>query len=544
MSRAHFKQSAMRHIPTVIPAPPAPLPLTSPPGVQVLLAARNASNWLPSLSLPAIERVMAGRRWAFVTLDDGSSDDTDWLLRTHRTTAARRLHLRLQTPCHSVSHAKNAVLALGATLRAEFPVILMVDADDELLPASMEELLPLLGPEADCVVGTHEIIRLDGWPGLIHGDEMVGGGRFEFGTWATLFHHRVIPANGELFQDSNPVHEDAMAYAAMAVSGVRITGHRTAPVYRHHLRRGSVSIKHDEAQMRAAWEHFQARKRHLLTPQAPQAFCSVATRELLRETLVMLHSLRQCHSEPVYLLCDEAVQGAVEKAGLPAVHCRRIEQFPTAPAHWFGYHNKTAVCLKPAALEWALQTHDNALFLDADVVVLQPFGAWPGDLAMAPHHYPLPRARAAEHEAKYGRFNTGMVFCRDREFPAWWQRELPHSQFVDQQCTNWVNEKFAVHPLPPQYNVGFWRLKGLPKHITRACDLAFFCGISTGATLQLGGAPLQSLHIRLFTDMPLFAPMRRMARWALARSAQHAGLWRTIQQVEREFEIHAPNHSN
>ena len=106
----------------------------------------------------------------------------------------------------------------------------------------------------------------------------------------------------------------------------------------------------------------------------------------------------------------------------------------------------------------ALANHDNTLFLDADIIILdslQEFFESP--IVLSPHYYP------EEDELKgfeFGFYNAGYVFCAVNSFPNFWKYlYLNNSLFFEQECMNRIPETHLIQTFSKEHNVGFWRGK-------------------------------------------------------------------------------------
>ena len=127
------------------------------PRVSVVVPAHEAAETLPK----ALDSLLAQRyeEWEAIVVDDGSSDATasiaeSYAARDHRLRVVRRAQ-------GGASAARNTGIAAG---RGEW--LLLLDADDWLLPHTLERLVEIVGsvPEADAAFGLATRVGPSGEP--------------------------------------------------------------------------------------------------------------------------------------------------------------------------------------------------------------------------------------------------------------------------------------------------------------------------------------------------------------------------------------------
>jgi hypothetical protein len=192
----------------------ADLPNSKGKGIQVLMGAKNAEKYLPEM-LKSIERVFKNvDKWAFITLNDCSEDATSIILKEHKSSCSKRIHIKNESPSHNVSHVKNKLFQIAKTIQDEYPYAYMVDADDEVLPAILNLYEEIKESNADCIIGSHEVIDLNGKSRIANANNFYDY-KFCFGTWASIINLKCVPNDGLCFRSEYPCHEDAMFYARM-----------------------------------------------------------------------------------------------------------------------------------------------------------------------------------------------------------------------------------------------------------------------------------------------------------------------------------------
>ena len=206
-----------------------------------------------------------------------------------------------------------------------------------------------------------------------------------------------------------------------------------------------------------------------------QSFCFVVTSNIKREAAMMLKSLRKFHSQPVYCICDEDSKRfllAEKLAESVRFSITTEEELKLLENNLFSdkscvannIHKPAEILKKMDVMNIALANHDNTLFLDADIIMLdslQEFFESP--IVLSPHYYP------EEDELKgfeFGFYNAGYVFCAVKSFPNFWKYlYLNNSLFFEQECMNRIPETHLIQTFSKEHNVGFWRGKEIPNKV-------------------------------------------------------------------------------
>lgn len=195
-----------------------------------------------------------------------------------------------------------------------------------------------------------------------------------------------------------------------------------------------------------------------------ESFCLVATVEVKIEASILLYSLRQHHSQPVYVLTDTETKKYLDRFNFGDVHyilAAEKSDLKTASEvvgdkfnHINTFHRAECILKKMEAMEIALSQHGNTFFLDSDIIILgnlqENFCA---DLCLSPHFNQDPLADEIS-----GKFNAGYIFCANKGFPAWWRDQFLNSgTFYEQECLNRADLFFDTQAFNSRHNAGFWR---------------------------------------------------------------------------------------
>ena len=127
-------------------------------GIQVVVTAYNTSEYLERC-FRGIENSLKGRKWILVFSNGGSTDDT--LERAVFLSRNFKSHIVNNLRAKDVSEAKNKTLELTHRFKEEYPAVMMMDSDDEMIPDRVKLLDYLLEAKGLFAVGDYNLI-LDG----------------------------------------------------------------------------------------------------------------------------------------------------------------------------------------------------------------------------------------------------------------------------------------------------------------------------------------------------------------------------------------------
>lgn len=216
-----------------------------------------------------------------------------------------------------------------------------------------------------------------------------------------------------------------------------------------------------------------------------ESFCFTTSINRISEAKILLKSLRQHHSQPIYIHCDWLSQLVIERLGYenliinPIInekYLKHITEIYTKDKYKVleqmhhcrsDYIFAKLICLKKAMMKF-----NNTFFLDTDVIVLDNLQEnFTEKLCLSPAFF----APESMHQGfEYGFYNAGYLFCEDRGFPQYWiDRFLNDSVFYEQECMNRFCHVYKFQTFPRSHNFGFWRggdevksPKSLHVHIT------------------------------------------------------------------------------
>ena len=206
-----------------------------------------------------------------------------------------------------------------------------------------------------------------------------------------------------------------------------------------------------------------------------ESFCSVANKSRKEEVLALALTLRAFHDQPLYLVCDEETKTFLGERGAKNVeyitsiteeNTREIkEKHFSKPVEdmWENvaagkYFSPECIYKKMEAMEHALKKHENTFFLDSDILIIESLqDNFQNEIVLSPNYVD---PKVSSHSKLYGFFNAGYIFCANKTFPEFWRSAfLNRSKFFEQECLNYIAEKYDVGTFSEKHNYGWWRMK-------------------------------------------------------------------------------------
>jgi hypothetical protein len=193
------------------------------------------------------------------------------------------------------------------------------------------------------------------------------------------------------------------------------------------------------------------------------AACSVVTKHVLEEYFVMRRSflLYGNVADRWHVRCDRESAHAIQ-ATYPDTSIEVFaETAPDYDSQWsLEFRQIVEQKMHTIGDCWHKWQCSGVLFLDADLVfigrVTPDLSHVTTDVLLTPHYWGSDKDSRSQ---RYGYFNSGFVFTRNRAFNDWWlQSFLSHPlEFTDQWCLNIASKKFSIARAPKTWNVGYWR---------------------------------------------------------------------------------------
>jgi len=210
-------------------------------GIQVVISAYNVEKYLIGCLL-SVEESCKNHDWNLIFVDDGSTDHTFELAKDYIKNSSCQNHIITKyEKAKNVAQAKNRALKLTQKFKEKYPVICVMDADDEMIPTRIDYLLPkLLSDKGLFIVGDYIIYVKNLEPQYV--DVNKDKQNLRFGIWATLFHQCLIPENGRFFDENIDIYSDFFKWRELKrKNNINFIFHSGQPVHRFFRRKDSVS---------------------------------------------------------------------------------------------------------------------------------------------------------------------------------------------------------------------------------------------------------------------------------------------------------------
>lgn len=454
------------------------------------MAAHNSERFIER-TLSSINATFegSGRQYALVIADDASSDLTLQKARRFQSTAAYRSTLGFpKASC--VGESKNRASMMAVPFLEQFPWVLWMDDDDEMLPGRLHLIDRMEEHGQRAAVGDW-IHSFDGGARkeAITGDWSVANRCFS--PCMTAIHGSLIPKSGKYFHHApHNVYEDLSTHTLMSNRGVHWCYHGGSPVHIYH-RRGD------------SWSGFGDRSTEILENSVEyigrfrnetniRSFCTVAIgSHAISELRLMVKTLRLHNNhQPLTILTDPV--GAIEIADLDLTDDERgimrivveheLDKMAAMFPEWSTKYQ--AANLAPAAMlskmrviEGAINEFGNTLFIDSDQIFLREINEQvTQDVALlheGPNTMSWPMGSSDWSIQFLGAYNGGMAFfSRDSlDSVDWWRKNYlecymwcgddtkPHGGFNEQSSLEMIAASRPIHALHRGYGVSSYRLK-------------------------------------------------------------------------------------
>ena len=206
-------------------------------GIQVVVTAYNTSAYLERC-FRGIENSLKGRKWILVFSNDGSTDDT--LERAVFLSRNFKSYIVNNPKAKNVSEAKNKTLELTHRFKEEYPAVMIMDSDDEMLPDRVKLLDYLVEADGLFSVGDYNLITNGDVNKIVLGklpDFM------RFPPSATLFHQSLVREGEKFFDEDFLVYSDIVKWWTLrCIENIEILRVSGFFVLNYFKRKDSVSF--------------------------------------------------------------------------------------------------------------------------------------------------------------------------------------------------------------------------------------------------------------------------------------------------------------
>lgn len=199
----------------------------------------------------------------------------------------------------------------------------------------------------------------------------------------------------------------------------------------------------------------------------PESFCTIIDSSSLWEGIFSIYTIRQFHSQPIYVICDKIAEEHINLSGIENVHTRATIDaasnseitdglfnggFQGHNKNWVHYHPVSLLYRKPEAMDFALETNSSTLFSDCDVYYVEPIRVFlDAELGFYPIHSNCGYSKRVRQDIdrRYGYVTGAYVYTSRKDFPDWWRRGMiEDSNFYDEECLSRADDSFKVGFFP------------------------------------------------------------------------------------------------
>jgi hypothetical protein len=202
-------------------------------------------------------------------------------------------------------------------------------------------------------------------------------------------------------------------------------------------------------------------KRDGLNPFIVKSFCSVVTKEVMREGHILATSINMLYGDtPILFFCDRESFVYLHKLVIKNLKLVIVDfKKPEKVLELNSYHKSDAILRKMDVMLFAIKAYGNSVFLDADIILLKKING-PDHCEVGLSLNLCEGSDFCERLLRDGIFNVGIVYSDSLSFVSWWKAQYVSgkSKFYEQECLNRIYEKdFHVGFIDNSHNHGFWR---------------------------------------------------------------------------------------
>jgi len=223
----------------------------------------------------------------------------------------------------------------------------------------------------------------------------------------------------------------------------------------------------------------------------PSSFSTLCTSNCANELVGLLLSLSIFHSgATVYIICDTKTKQIIDTITphpmLKLIYHLELDKYDGMNRQemerakiWSEFQ-----MAKARIIELALKSSPDTLLLDSDIIIT---GAIDGidmtkDLGVSPHFM-----KDEIHE-KYGYYNGGMLWTKNKNVPGDWIKYTKRSRYFDQASIENLAMKYKRFEFGENYNIQAWRFYLSPEPIQPNFQVV------NNNSLEYKGAPLKFIH--------------------------------------------------
>lgn len=198
--------------------------------------------------------------------------------------------------------------------------------------------------------------------------------------------------------------------------------------------------------------------------QVPSSFATICTKDCKQELVGLLLSLSIHHPEStVYVMCDTKTKENYDhmsfKPHINIIWCVTLDKYSDYNRVQMEKMNiwSEFQMAKSLVLDEALKNESDCLFLDSDIIVTDEIN----DIDHSKEIGVCPGFIREETYKKYGYFNGGMLWVKNKAIPQQWRNYTKSSRYYDQASIEdlyeFYKKKDMVFTFEDNYNLQSWR---------------------------------------------------------------------------------------
>ena len=199
----------------------------------------------------------------------------------------------------------------------------------------------------------------------------------------------------------------------------------------------------------------------LLVCNTIESFCTFATKNAYKDLRLLLHSLEIYHKDiPIFIYCDSYIAEKIDENNFDLQIHKKIElnKYTNLNRQSMEKQNifREFLLNKANVIDYAMETYNNTLFIDADIVILNKMDLLIDkscDVGLSPHNI------LEKSEKMYGIYNVGFMYVSNPKITDYWKHIIKTKKgFYEQQALDYFEDEFKVFKFDDSYNFGWWRL--------------------------------------------------------------------------------------
>jgi hypothetical protein len=233
----------------------------------------------------------------------------------------------------------------------------------------------------------------------------------------------------------------------------------------------------------------------------PSSFSTICSSSCVNELKGFLLSLSLFHTnERIYILCDTITKQKIDEMKnenneikLDIIWFVELDKYTKLNRQtmerldiWADFQMSKSI-----VIERALEREKDTLFLDCDIIILHKID----DIQEGYDIGVSPGFVNKEIEDKYGKYNGGMLWVKNKQVPDKWREFTKTSRYYDQASIEDLVASFKSFEFGDNYNLQTWRFIVGEEHATKLLSYI----ISKNGYILYKNKPLKFIHTHFNT---------------------------------------------